>query len=379
MRAFYFTYFALFGVVIPYFNLYYESLGLTPLQIGALNALIPLLRPLMAAAWAYPADRLGARHGATILACALTAAAFTLFLIPTSFAGLLAVSALLAAAVAPSLPFAEAAVLENESRTGVPYGRVRVWGSAGFVAASWGFGAILDVVPIRAVLHAAVLFALLNAASAPALPRPAAARPAARTPLRGFLARPGVVPFYAAAMLMQASHGAYYTFFSIHMEGQGHSGAAIGTLWAIGVVCEMGILLGSRRILASLPASSLLTACFLLAAARWGLCAASASLWVAAPAQVLHGFTYAAFHLAAVTATHRIFPEDLRASGQAVYGGLTYGLGSVAGSLTAGALYGPLGAFRLFAVSGLIAVAGAFLIGRAARRIPGFDVAGAAA
>jgi PPP family 3-phenylpropionic acid transporter len=377
MRAFYFSYFAVFGVTIPYLPLYFESLGLTPAQIGILGALVPLARPLAASLWTSSAEKVGRRREAAVLACALTAIAFALYALPSTFAGFAAVTLLLAVVQAPTLAFAEAATLDATQAPGLSYGRVRVWGSAGFIAASWGIGWLLTWWPLPVAVAAATLFAILTAASSLWLPRPVTRPGAARLSLRKFMARPGVLPFYLAATLMQASHGAYYTFFSIHMAAQGRSSATIGSLWALGVVSEMFIMVGSSRFLALAPASRLLTICFVLAALRWGLYAVSASLLVAIPAQVLHAFTYAGFHLAAITATHRVFPPELRSSGQAIYGGLTYGIGSVTGSILAGVLYEPLGAFGLFAVSALVAAAGALIIGRAARRIPGFDVAAA--
>lgn len=378
MRPFYFSYFALFGVTVPYLPLYFESLGLAPLQIGILNSLMPLTRPLAATLWTSSAEKLGRRHEASVLACSLSAAAFALYAIPSTFGGFAAVTILIAFVQAPALAFAEAATLDATGRSGTPYGRVRVWGSIGFIASSWGFGTLLTWWPLRSAVAAATLFAALTAASSLSLPKPPAGRVSTRGSLRQFLARPGVLAFYLAAMLMQASHGGYYTFYSIHMAEQGRSSAVIGFLWALGVVSEMAILVGSSRFLALAPASRLLTACFLIAAARWGLYAVSASLLIAIPAQILHAFTYAAFHLAAITATHRIFPEELRSSGQAIYGSLTYGIGSVMGSMLAGLLYKPAGPFLLFGVCAFIALAGAALVGRAARRIPGFDGAIAA-
>src|SRR5512143_1617632 len=107
MRLFYFTYFANVGIVVPYFAPYFASLGLTPLQIGALNSIVPLARPFFGAAWTYPADRLGRRHAATVVASCLTAVAFALYLIPRSFAGLAAVTLFLAVTSAAQLAFVE--------------------------------------------------------------------------------------------------------------------------------------------------------------------------------------------------------------------------------------------------------------------------------
>jgi PPP family 3-phenylpropionic acid transporter len=374
MRAYYFAFFAKIGVVVPYLPLYYQSLGLTPLQIGMLTSIMPLGRPLFAGAWTLPADRLGLRHAATVLSCWLAAGAFALYLIPVTFGGLAVVTLIVAATHAPIHALVEATVLDETRRREISYGRVRVWGSVGFVAASGLLGVALAYLPVRSVLWAAILLAAAVAVISLFLPRPATGPPRARTSLRGFLSRPGVAPFYIASMLMQASHGAYYTFYSIHMAAQGHASPVIGGLWAVGVISEMVVMVASARLLSLVRSSALLKSCFLLAGLRWAIYAVSGSLWLAIPAQILHAFTFGAFHLAAVTATHRIFPEDLRASGQAIYSGLTFGLGTVLGAMTAGALYDVIGPFRLYAVSALVALAGAVLMGRATRRIQGIDV-----
>src|SRR6266850_1807507 len=165
MRAFYFSYFATFGVTVPYLPLYFESLGLRPLQIGVLNSIVPITRPLAASLWTSSAEKLGRRHQAAVLACALSAIGFALYAIPTAFAGLAAVTILLALVQAPVLAFAEAATLDASAKSGVPYGRVRVWGSIGFIASAWGVGALLTWWPRRSVVAAATLFAVLTAAS----------------------------------------------------------------------------------------------------------------------------------------------------------------------------------------------------------------------
>lgn len=331
---------------------------------------MPLGRPLFASAWTLPADRKGRRHAVTLLSCWLSAGAFALYLVPRGFWGLALVTLLVAAMHAPIHALVEATVLDATRRIGVPYGRVRVWGSIGFVVASACMGAALGWWTTRSILWAALGTAIATALAAHALPRPPAVPPRARTSLKVFLMKPGVAAFYAASMLMQASHGAYYTFYSIHMAAQGHPGTTIGALWALGVISEMVVMVWFTRLFARAPASAILKACYALAAVRWLLYSSSASLGVAIPAQILHAFTYGAFHIAAVTATHRIFPEDLRASGQAIYGGLTFGLGSVVGAMTAGILYDIVGPFRMFIACTAFAVAGGALIAVAARRIP---------
>jgi PPP family 3-phenylpropionic acid transporter len=78
-------------------------------------------------------------------------------------------------------------------------------------------------------------------------------------------------------------------------------------------------------------------------------------------AQVLHAFTVGAVHVAAVTGTHRLFPEQLRASGQSIYSGVTFGAGSVVGFVVAGRLYEDWGGGMLFQASAWVALAAALL------------------
>lgn len=362
IALYYFTYFAGLGVMLPYFNLYFEDMGMSGLQIGILSAIIPAGKILFATAWAYGADRAGARRGVTITACVLSAAAIPLLLAARGFAGLALGCAALAIFDAPRLPLAEATTQELVHRDRVEYGRLRGWGSIGFILSSLAMGAALSKMPTRTVILAAFAWTLLNAAASAGLPVVPhdAARP--RTSLRASLRRGGVIVFLAGCLLAQASHGAYYAFFSIHLERSGYGSGAIGAFWALGVIAEVGIMFYTRRLLGAVAPATLLVVCALLTATRWGMLSAGATpLWLAA-AQVLHAFSFGAFHIAAVTQTHRLFAEDLRASGQALYSALTYGAGTVAGSFASGLLFDRVGPWRTFAVSALIALAGAAMM-----------------
>jgi PPP family 3-phenylpropionic acid transporter len=359
---FYFTYFAGLGVMLPYFTLYFEKLGLSGFRIGALSAIVPAGKILFSTVWAYRADRAGGRRGVTIAACALSAAALLLFLFFTSFGGLVLACVALAIVDAPRLPLTEATTLELVHRDRIEYGRMRGWGSIGFILSSLATGALLAVAPTRVVIYAALGWTVLNAIASIGLPAVPHETGRPRTSLVSSLRNPGVILFLAGCLLMQASHGAYYAFFSIHMERSGFTSTTIGALWALGVAAEVAVMFFSRRFIGRVSPATLLVICSLLAAARWALLSASASLAVVVPAQLLHALTFAAFHIAAVTQTHRLFAADLRASGQSLYSALTYGAGTVAGTFGAGVIFDAAGPWLTFAASSLIALAATGLL-----------------
>ena len=71
--------------------------------------------------------------------------------------------------------------------------------------------------------------------------------------------------------------------------------------------------------------------------------------------QLLHAFSFGLFHVAAVTATHLLFPDSLRSSGQSLYSSLTYGLGNLLGFFGCAALLESVGIVGLFGLSSALA------------------------
>jgi len=84
-----------------------------------------------------------------------------------------------------------------------------------------------------------------------------------------------------------------------------------------------------------------------------------ASLWVLAPAQILHAATFGAFHAASVAAIHRVFPEHAQSRGQTLFSSLAYGAGGAAGALIAGWTWEASGPSMAFSASAAAALAGA--------------------
>lgn len=363
LTSFYFASFAALGIFLPYFNLYLLHLGFTPWQIGVLAALPPLLKILVPGGFGLMADRTGGGRGLIIAMSAATALAFACFLLTTTFWSLLAVMVVFAFVWAPVLPLVEATTLETVDRLKrFDYGRIRLWGSIGFIAATLAMGAWLKVAESDRVILYGILAgyaaAALAACGFPAA-RVAAGAPELRPSALGAL-RP-LWTFYAACLLMQFSHGMYYGFFSIALEGRGWSASSIGALWAVGVAVEVLFMFWSARVMAWISPQILFVLTFAGAVARWGLMSVAPGTAGLVVAQALHALTFGAFHIAAVTLIHRTAPPSLRATGQTLYSSLAYGVGSAAGSLFNGALYARWGASALFGVSA-VAAAGGFVL-----------------
>ena len=137
---FYFTSFAVLGVYLPYFNVYLAHLALSPVQIGIVAAMPPLMKIGVPILWAHWSDRFGLRRELTIGAAFLASVSFAALLFVDRFAAILLCTVIFSIFWAPVLPLVEATTLEAADRHRVDYGRIRLWGSVGFIVVSIGMG-----------------------------------------------------------------------------------------------------------------------------------------------------------------------------------------------------------------------------------------------
>jgi PPP family 3-phenylpropionic acid transporter len=268
-------------------------------------------------------------------------------------------------ASAGALPIVESMTMAALAGRHERYGPVRLWGSVGFIAGVLGTGLWLDAHAPESLLRA-LLVLLAGALAASFLlpaPRPAGAPGKADVRVGEVLRRADVAALLAASACMAAAHGALYGFFSLHAQATGYSKSAIGALWTLGVVAEIGVFLAWPRLARRWSLRTLLVASFLCAAVRFAAIAWGTHLLaLLVAAQLLHAATFGVHHAAAVAAVHRLFPERLRASGQSLFSSLSYGVGGGAGMLAAGWTWEAFGAAASFALSAGFALAGAALV-----------------
>ncbi len=362
LSGFYFFYFAFVGAMAPYWGLYLKSLGFAAFQIGVLMSLLQVMRMFAPNVWGHIADATGRRVAIVQTAALVCLMSYLGVFFGQSFWWMFAVMSLISFFWSAQLPLVEATTLTHLGSRTDRYGRIRLWGSIGFILVVLGLGAALDHYPIDLVPWV-VLGLLIGIWLASRLIPEADLAHAEHepTPLGRVLRRPEVWALLAAAILMAAAHGPYYTFFTIHLVEAGYSKTVAGWLWALGVICEIGVFLAVPRLLRYVRVETVLLMTLLVAALRFLLIA----WWVdilplLLIAQALHALSFGAYHASAMALVHRYFQGRIQARGQALYNSLAFGVGGTFGSLYAGAAWDTLGAawtFSLGAGSAALAAA----------------------
>ena len=353
LSGFYLFYFATLGALVPYWGLYLQSIGFAPSEIGSLMALLMVTRIVAPNIWAWIADHRERRMRVVRLASFLSVVAFAGVFAGRSFWWLAAVLLGFSFFWQASLPLLEVLVMNHTGARPGAYGRVRVWGSIGFIASVVALGPVVDargpwwVLPTILTLVLGIwLFSLVLPESE------ARGRAPHPEPLLKVILRPEVLVFLTVCFLMQVSHGPYYTFYSIYLESYGYSKTLIGALWAFGVVCEIGVFLLMPWILARANLRTVLLVSFLLAAARWLLIGwFPQNLPILIAAQALHAATFGAFHAAGMQMVYRFFTGRHQHRGQAIYSSASFGIGGAVGSFYSGHAWATLGPAMTFGIA----------------------------
>lgn len=332
LRAFYFLFYGLQGISIPYLPLWLSSQGLDKDLIGLIVATAFLPKILSAPALAHAADMTGKLR--FLLAAPLLGTALLFATYPWQasadwmFWTTLGVNLLLPA-VQPVLD--RIALAANQG--GRPlYTTVRVWGSLGFAVLTLVGGYViretgpLAIIVLSVVLGLACVACLKPLAIGDVAPRQAKTQPAERFPLLQVLRNRTALLCILAASLTQASNGFLYSYATLYWTDMGLSTSDIGLLWTVGVGAEVLFFFVALRVMRTIRPESLIWLSAALTAVRWLGLAAFIDLRILLLFQLLQAFTLGGNNSAVMACIARYVPAHCQTSAIALYAMLSGGL-----------------------------------------------------
>lgn len=334
IALFYFFYFALIGVHIIFIPKILAMVGYEPFAIGTIFASAPLVR------FAIPflflrGFRLNRKTFFAALAI-MTLGAIGFYPALESFWPLLAVNILFGIGIALILPYIEVIALEQIGKE--RYGKIRLFGSLGFIAVSLVLVNYLTSphIGIAFLIGMALSTLLFGALIGFKEGKTSSDECTASDDKCRFSIREDI-PLWIGFLLMQVSFGPFYNFFTIYTTDHGVSLQTTVWLWSFGVIAEIIMFyFQGRLLLRNLHLLLWLTA--LITAFRWLLVALFPnSLAVLFASQSLHAFSFALFHTAAISVLFSLYTA--RRLAQQFFFGISYGLGGFMGALGAGVIY----------------------------------------
>lgn len=357
--------FVVAGTNLPFLPVWLDWAGLGPREIAIITATPLFVRVAVTPAIAFAADRAGDHRRVLIGLSWAGLAALVVLAQSREFWAILACTVAFAAVWTTVMPLTETVAMSGVKAAGLDYGRMRVWGSLSFIAASLVGGWVVESLGAGSAIWLVVAGAALTTAAAHALARPIGLGrlKAATSPPRlslaeaiGLLGSRTFLIFLVAAGLVQAAHAVFYTFGTLHWRDLGLSTGWSGALWAISIVAEVALFAYSAAVVGRIGPVELIGLGAGAAVVRWLVMGFDPPLALLVPLQLLHALTFGATHIGAMHFIGRAVPQVQAGTAQALYASVTGGIAMGGAMLLAGPLYAAYAGRAYWAMAALAAV-----------------------
>lgn len=249
----------------------------------------------------------------------------------------------------PTLSLANSICFHHLKDAQKDFGRVRLWGTIGWIAASWPFVFILEgktgaqlETALTATFTVAGIASLALAAFCLTLPKtPPATGRQKNAPLEAIalLAKPSLLVLFIVTFLDALVHQCYFQWTSPFLAHIGVPENWIMPAMSIGQIAEILTMAGLGFFLKRLGWRTTMIIGVLGHVVRFFVYSIGEPTWLVIASNVVHGFCYAFYFAALYIYVDENFPKDARASAQGLFNFLVLGAGPFAGSL----LWGWLG------------------------------------
>lgn len=260
------------------------------------------------------------------------------------------------------------------------FGKVRLWGTIGWIAASWPFVFILagktgpDLnAALSSIFTVAGIASWALAGFSLTLPHtpPAPRQEGASAPMKAIalLKDPTMLVLFIATTMDALVHQCYFQWTSPFLQQAGLAENWIMPAMSVGQIAEIASMAVLGWALARLGWRWTMTLGILAHAARFFIFAIGDPLALMIAINVVHGMCYAFFFAAVYIYVDERCPRDARASAQGLFNLVILGVGPFAGSLLWGTLgdmfrtaEGGVDFSRLFMAPAVLALAAAILM-----------------
>jgi len=231
------------------------------------------------------------------------------------------------------LPYIEVLALQNIAKES--YGKIRLFGSIGFIMIALVVVRFLDGADVALAYLSS--FAFLSALFAFFLSKDAHATKKEQSKMSNDVHLLRDYKLWLALLLMQVSFGAFYNFFTLYETSYGISLEMTINLWVFGVLVEIVMLYVQGRFL-HINLVTLLQITLAATVVRWSiLYLFPTNLVLLFFSQSLHALSFALFYSAAIMYLHQIYANKVLA--QQFFSGITFGLGGLVGAVMFGYIY----------------------------------------
>ena len=354
--------FAALGTFYPYFALFLrENVGLSSSQVGLVISIPPMVGLFAQPAWGQLADRTGSRVRVLMLLCVGAAIGFATLSRAHGMGATIAATCVLALFLSALFPMSTSVVLGALPSWSL-FGRVRVWGTVGYLAmvvsaprvlgqlreagvigsAPEGGGPSEPGLPL--MFYVAALCCVLSAVAAWFLPSNAGlAAQAERGGVRALFADPAFRGVLLYSTGIQFFLNGPMQLFPLFVRSRGGSVTDLSNLWICMASLEVPLIFSSHRLFRAIGVTRMMLIASAGGGIRWVVCALVPTLSGVYPVQALHALVVTGLNVGTALYVEQIVPVRLRSTAQSTVVMVGSSVGGVLSSVIGGADRGGMG------------------------------------
>lgn len=353
---------AFFGFLV----MYLKTKNFNEVQIGIIMSAISIASIVGQPFWGYFSDK---RRGIKkILIASLLISSISGLFIPQFYSSIVAVSA-----ICIIISFTEnsmQSIIDSWSissinkKPWIDYGLTRGMGSLGYAITAVILGVLLDRFDYNLIFYfhlvlqlGAVAFCFILE-DIPTTPEHESEPLKLKVLLKSIKESRMFICFLVSTILVFTGFRAAFTFYPLLLSQKGGGNSELGMALFIMCICEIPILLISKRLLLKFKDTTLILISMSFFVLRIALhivvSSALGLVWI----QAMQGLSYALFLPASIYYINRISPKGLNSTYITIATAGYMGIGSILGSMLGGVIIERMGIYTLYQFSGIIAFLG---------------------
>ncbi len=345
--------YVIWGAWLPLLPVYlgHPDIGFTGEQIGLVFATMAIASVTAMLISGQIADRWFSTERFLCVSSLLGAAALYVVSLQTSFWPFFMAFLVYAIIYVPILSLTNAISFAHIPDAQRDFGGIRVWGTLGWVAASWPFLLILGdkatVGDLRWMFYVSAAVSVVLGVFSLTLPHTPPKREARErfAPLRALslLGKPAFLVLFLVALSDSMVQFCYFIWTGLFLEALEVPAKYISACMSIGQIAEILTMFALGYFLKTFGWRKVMAMGVFAHTLRFGIYTLSAGkpelAWLVVASNVVHGAAYAFFFAAVYIYADEHAPKDIRASAQILFNLVILGAGQLLGSL----LFGKLG------------------------------------
>lgn len=374
--SFYFLYFAAFSSLLPYFVLFYQSLGFSGAQIGLLTGIPPLISLFGAPFGTGLADRTQ-RHK-LIMSVGIVVAIAVMLVLPhmSSFALVFALIVLFNFFMSPVASLSDSATMTMLGERREMYGRIRVGGTIGWGIFAQIAGFLLALYGLKILFYMFSGIMLINLFVSQKFSFGQPEKQNEKTGTMGMLLKDRRwIIFLASAFLGGIGAFSVAAYLSPYLQELGADGRQIGFAFLVATLTELPAFFFANLLVKRFTAYRLFVISLILLGVRSLLFGIAGNLYLAIALQGIGGVIFPAMWAAGVSYADANAPVGLKSTAQGLFGSMTFGFGAAVSGFVGGLLLENIGGRGMFLAFGVIILTGLLLIEVVKRFIPEKELA----